>query len=62
LGSRPEAGGGVYGGVGAVASDTGEGRKRIWWCWWVVAAVEEKGRAFGGEGGRRAGVSEAWSH
>ena len=26
-GSRPEAGGGVCGGVGAAAADTGEGRK-----------------------------------
>jgi len=32
LGSLPEAGGGVCGGVGAAAADTGEGRKRKWWC------------------------------
>jgi len=31
LGSLPEAGGGVCGGVGA-AADTGEGRKQKWWC------------------------------
>jgi len=33
LGSLPEVGGGVCGGVGAAAAaDTGEGRKRKWWC------------------------------
>jgi len=31
LGSLPEAGGGVCGGVGAAAADTGEGRKQKWW-------------------------------
>jgi len=32
LGSRPEADGGVCRGVAATAADTGEGRKRKWWC------------------------------
>jgi len=30
LGSLPEAGGGICGGVGAAATDTGEGRKQKW--------------------------------
>jgi len=44
--SRPEAGGGVCGGLGAAAADTGEGRKRKWWGWWAAAAVEKKRRSF----------------
>jgi len=32
LGSLPEAGGSVCGGVGAAAADTREGIKRKWWC------------------------------
>ena len=46
LGSCPEAGGGICGGVGATAADSGEGRKLKWWCWWAAAAVEEKRRSF----------------
>jgi hypothetical protein len=50
LGSRPEAGGGVCGGVSATVANTGEGRKWKWRCRRAAAAVEETWGAFGREG------------